>query len=76
MITKIRSGALGPRRGAIYQNYYQNDGMITERTRRQLIEHIQSSFNDSEDEKEGKIAGLSELTESEAVDYLFQITRF
>jgi hypothetical protein len=75
MITKNKSASLSPRKGYFCPEY-ESEGKITVAQRRQLTEAIMSNWNNSDEEKEEKVALLEELTASEADDYLAEITHW
>lgn len=78
MITKIKSSVFGPKRGYFFPEYEDNrsEEMIRPSQLRQLTDYILSLHNDSDDEKQEKIEALSELTQAEAEDYLFEVSRW
>ena len=76
MNTRVQSGVFGPRKSYIFPDYDIREGMITDRQKRQLTEAILSSWNESEEEKEEKLLMLPDLTESEATDYLLELTHW
>jgi len=78
MVTKTKGNIFGPRRGYFFPEYEDNrsEQMIRPNQLRQLTDYILSQHNDSEDEKQDKIDALSELTQIEAEDYLFEVSRW
>ena len=75
---KIKCGMFGPKKGYFFPDYEDNRSaeMITERQKRQLTAYILAPGNDSDEEKEEKVDALNELTQSEADDYLFEVSRW
>ena len=78
MNTKARVGFFGQNRGAFWPDYEDNRSadMIQPNQLKQLTDYVMSQYNDSEDEKRDKIDALSELTQIEAEDYLFEVSRW
>ncbi len=75
MLTKNRCSSMGPSRGLIFPEYYDEEA-ISEKQRRKLTEYICSLHNDDEDLKEQKIAHLNEMSFHEADDLLHEVSRW
>ncbi len=75
---KIKCGMFCPRKGYFFPDYEDNRSadMIRPNQLRQLTDYILSQHNDSDEEKADKIEALSELTQVEATDVLYEISRW
>ena len=78
MNTKARVGFFGQNRGAFWPDYEDNRSadMIRPNQLKQLTDYVMSLHNDSDEEKADKIEALSELTQVEATDVLYEISRW
>ena len=75
MLTKNRCSPMGPSRGLIFPEYYDEE-KISEKQRRKLVDYIYSLHNDDEHLKEQKIAQLEEMSFHEADDLLHEVSRW
>jgi len=75
MITKIKCGSRGARRGYVSPvDFGFNDSMINSQQKRSLISAIHENIED-EDEQERLLAQIDDLTVSEANDMLFELRK-
>lgn len=68
----------GPRKDYFFPDYEDSESerMINSGQKRKLTDYIMSMHNDDEYEKDQKIAQLEELTQAEADDYLFEVSKW
>ena len=71
MITKVKCGFDGPKRGRFYPMDDISEGMITGKQRHTLTDLIFQNFED-EDERESWLAQINDITSGEANQMIFE----